>query len=73
MNTKLSVQQVKALFGCTWEALRDQYAASAQDLCEVATKARKTGRIVRGYTPEQAQAAADEMATRAAECAAQAA
>lgn len=73
MNKNLTVQQVKQLFGCSWEALRDQYAASAQDLCEIAAKAKASGRIVRGYTLEQAQAAADEMASRSAECAARAA
>lgn len=70
MGTKLSVQQVQRLFGCSWQALHDQYASGAQDLCEIAAKARKTGKKVRGYTEEHALRAADEMASRAAECAA---
>jgi len=70
---KLTVEQVKQLFGCSWDALRNQYAAGAQDLCEIAAKAKTTGRKVRGYTAAMAQAEADEMASRAAECAARAA
>jgi hypothetical protein len=72
MNKQVSVEQVKRLTGASWSALRDQYAATAQTLCEVATKARSTRRKFRGYTAEHAQSAADEMAARAAECAARA-
>lgn len=67
---KLTVQQVQRLTGASWSALRDQYAANAQSLCEIAAKARTTGKQVRGYTADHAQAAADELASRSAECAA---
>lgn len=72
-QAKFTVEQVQQLFGCTWEALRDQYKANAQEMCEVAAKAKVTGKKVRGYTAEHAQAAADDLATRSAECAARAA
>lgn len=68
---KLTIQQVRRITGASWLALAEQYAANAQTLHEIATKARITGKKFRGYTAEHAQAAADDMAERSAACLAQ--
>lgn len=73
MVKQFSVEQVQRLTGAEWGTLRDQYAASAQTLCEIAAKVRVTGKKFRGYTAEHAQAAADDMAARSAECSARSA
>lgn len=67
-----TVQQVKARFGCSWQSLRDNYAQSAETMLGIAMEARTSGKPYRGYTEAHAMACADDMAARAAECAARA-
>lgn len=69
--SKLTVQQVQRMTGTSWATLAAQYSTTAQTMCEIAAKARVTGKKFRGYTADHAQSEADDFAARAAECSAQ--
>jgi hypothetical protein len=48
-----SPRLVAKLFGCTEAQARAQYAANAEQLASLATKAERSGKKVNGYTAEQ--------------------
>jgi hypothetical protein len=57
---------VARLFGCTADRVRHQYRRNAAQLRGMAEQAKRTGRLVNGYTAEQLQAKAAEYKNRGA-------
>lgn len=64
---KPTIDQLAAIFKCTPDQVRAQFARNAEATQKDADKARATGKKIRKYTADELQGHADELRARSLE------